>query len=157
MLDIGGKTQRWMSCTWSRKDWNYLGVDEENPKFQPLWEAYMLLIAIETWVHLFDDNVGKLVVKGDAQGVLQGAIKGRGKMAKLNVIIAEMQLLLAATRFDLTAVHIWSERNEACDSLSRLAQGATFPKECARWPESSRARRIQWRILWEEFVARSSA
>ena len=148
-IDIHGR-QRWMSCEWTRQDWAYLWVDEVNPKYQPLWEAYMLLVAIETWAYLFDDDVGKLFVKGDAQGVLQGAIKGRGKMPKLNVIIAEIQLLLAATRFDLTAIHIWSERNGICDALSRLAEGAKFPSECARWPESPRSRTVGWRILWKE-------
>ena len=107
----------------------------------------MWLIAIATWVDRFHDGIGKLVVVGDAQGVLQAAMKGRSKWPKLNEVIAEMQLKLARTRFDITAVHIWSEKNDMCDQLSRLSEGARLPAACRRWREWPRKGQERWKVL----------
>ena len=56
---------------------------------------------------------------GGAQGVLQDVIKGRAKSAAINLLIAEIQLVLAPMSYDLMAVHWWSEHNSVCDALSR--------------------------------------
>ena len=40
-----------------------------------------------------------------------------------NAIAGELAYLIAPLGLDLRAAHIWSERNEICDHLSRLAAG----------------------------------
>ena len=145
-LQIHGGPMNYMYCDWTDEDWAVLGVKAKDPKHQPEWEAFMCLVAITTWAHLFTDDVGKLSIRGDAQGVLQAAIKGRARMPKLNEIIAEMQLRFAHTKFDLAALHIWSEKNAICDALSRLSEGAAFPEECSRWQRWPRLHR-EWGVL----------
>ena len=152
-LTGGGATLRigdkhwYMACSWTKEDWRALGVVKKEPKDQPLWEAYMLLVAISEWAHLLDDNIGKLNIRGDAKGVLQATMKGRGKMPMLNEIVAETQLALATTRFNLVALHIWSEKNDVCDRLSRLDEGVRLPDVCLRWQRTPRLHQVQWRIL----------
>ena len=107
----------------------------------------MLLVALEEWKGKFHEGIGKLSIVGDAQGVLQAAIKGRAKLPKLNEVIAEIQLQLSHTKYDLTATHIWSEKNAVCDQLSRLSEGASLPEECLRWRRSPRLHRGQWQLL----------
>ena len=80
---------------------------------------------------------GSLAIMGDALGVVHDAQKFRAKDAVLNSIMAELALIIAPMGHDLRAVrkdqswkgldiratHIWSERNDVCDQLSRLAPG----------------------------------
>ena len=149
-LAIDGRTTMYMDCDWHDEDWRALGVTETHPRYQPLWEAYMLLVALEAWKHELSEDIGKLKVIGDAEGVLQAAVRGRAKLPKLNEVIAEQQLQLAHTKFDLTAIHIWSERNAVCDQLSRLSEGASIPDVCLRWRRTPRLHRGRWRILGQE-------
>ena len=88
---------------------------------QAAWEAYALLLALCTWIgHLVQGF--RLTLKGDAQGVLQDVVKGRAKSAAINLLIAEIQLVLAPMAYGLTATHWWSEHNHVCDALSRPKQ-----------------------------------
>ena len=146
-LTIDDEPTLYMDCVWHQQDWDALGVSEVHPRYQPLWEAYMMLVALQAWKHKLTESIGKLVIIGDAQGVLQAAIRGKAKMPKLNVIIAEIQLQLAHTKYDLTALHIWSERNATCDQLSRLSEGASLPEVCSRWQRSPRLHRGRWQLL----------
>ena len=145
-LKINGENH-YMACAWTRADWKALGVTEKAPKDQPLWEGYMLLVAVTAWSHLLDSSIGKLTVRGDAKGVLQATMKGRGKLPKLNEIVAETQLVFAETRFSLVSLHIWSEKNEICDQLSRLEEGAKLPDECSRWRRTPRLHQGSWHVL----------
>ena len=106
---------------WSKSDHESVGAIKDEAKYQPHWEAYMLLVAVETWISdLRDPQI--LVLRGDALGVLQDVIAGRAKNPGLNLIVAEIQLRLAATPHDVSAVHWWSAFNETCDVLSRSSQ-----------------------------------
>ena len=149
-LEQDGMRTCYMHCAWEDADRQALGAWGKEAKDQPLWEAYMLLIAVAEWTPLLHDGVGKLAIRGDAQGVLQAAIKGRAKLPLLNSIIAEIQLNLAKTKFDLYAVHIWSERNELCDQLSRVMEGASIPEVCAQWQWKPRTRQERWRVLEQD-------
>ena len=76
----------------------------KDPAYQAAWEAYALLIALCTWYgYLVQGCI--LEVRGDAQGVLQGVIKGQAKSTSINLLLAEMQLVLAPVNHDMTALH----------------------------------------------------
>ena len=136
-LDGGGATlhytgddaapDEYCATVWGADDRRALGISENGPQFQPLWEAYMLLVAIRTWSHMLVCHSGRIRIHGDAKGVLQSVVYGRAKQPALNLIVAEMQLLLGSVFHDLKAAHFWSEENEVCDDLSRLHQGAVLP------------------------------
>ena len=104
--------------TWTAADNQALEATNCDAKHQAAWEAYALLLALCTWIgHLVQGF--RLTVRGDAQGVLQDVVKGRAKSAAINLLIAEIQLVLAPMAYDLTAIHWWSEHNHVCDALSR--------------------------------------
>ena len=50
-------------------------------------------------------------------------LRFKAKDAVLNAIAGELAYLIAPLGLDLRAAHIWSERNEICDHLSRLLPG----------------------------------
>ena len=47
----------------------------------------------------------------------------KAKDPVLNAIAGELAYLIAPLGLDLRAAHIWSERNDICDHLSRLSNG----------------------------------
>ena len=73
----------------------------------------------------------ELFVLGDALGVLQAVLAKRARCPDINMQIAEMNLILAATPHELTAAHVWSEENALADALSRLQEtGDELPALC---------------------------
>ena len=88
---------------------------------QATLEAYALLISVATWAKVLVNAQGALHIRGDALGVLQGMLKFKAKDPVLNAMAGEMAYLIAPIGLDLRAAHIWSERNDVCDHLSRLA------------------------------------
>ena len=60
---------------------------------------------------------------GDGLGVLHDMMKLKAKDPVLTNIAAELALTIAPLGFVIRAAHLWSERNEVCDHLSRLKQG----------------------------------
>ena len=91
---------------------------------------------------------------GDAEGVLKAVVAKKAKCPGINVLIAEIGLVLARTPFDLEAAHIWSEENTTADVLSRRAHGEPLP------PELAHAERVKvapfgeraWSFLGREVV-----
>ena len=69
----------------------------------------------------------RLVLWGDAWGVLQAMAKGRAFDEMINNVCAEMQLMLAPLGLELQVKHLWSEENAHGDALSRVAEGAVLP------------------------------
>ena len=90
-----------------------------------------MVLALATWISFFPVGRCKLQLRGDAQGVLQSVLARRAKCPQINMIIAETQLILGSTMYDLYAAHVWSEHNDVADGLSRLYEGAKVPDECA--------------------------
>ena len=89
---------------------------------------------------------GTLELRGDAQGVLQAVLARRARCPSVNLIVAEIQLVLGASMFDMFAAQVWSEDNDVADALSRLAEGAVMPLACRTaqaWP----AARNVWRFI----------
>ena len=90
----------------------------------------MLLVAIHTWLPRLRQHSGELWFVGDAKGVLQGILAGKARSPRINLLIAEISLLLSETDHILAAEHLWSEHNHVCDKLSRLKGGDDIPHEC---------------------------
>jgi len=134
------------ATVWGPDDLRALGIVANGPQFQPLWEAYMLLIALRTWAHKLMCHSGRIRIHGDAKGVLQSAVYGRAKQPALNLIVAEMQLVLGSVFHDLRAAHFWSEENEVCDDLSRLHQGVKLPSILENAKHVS-AKRNKWLLI----------
>ena len=123
--------ERYLTATWTSEDEKLLDARCGDPASQAIWEAYAMVLALATWAPYLPNGRCKLQLRGDAQGVLQSVLARRAKCPQINKIIAETQLILGATMYDLYAAHVWSEHNDVADSLSRLNEGATVPDECA--------------------------
>ena len=131
---------------WTSLDEELLNVRVGDPAAQAIWEAFSLLIAINTWKHVLAQRSGTLELRGDAEGVLKAVLQRRAKAPVVNLIVAEMQLVLGQTMFDMFAAHVWSEENVVADLLSRQAEGAPFPDQllsAAKW----NAKRGPWALL----------
>ena len=112
----------WYS-TWSDEDLAIVHCKKGEPSGQAILEAYALLISITTWVKILAQAQGALHIRGDALGVLHSMLRFKAKDAVLNAIAGELAYLIAPLGLDLRAAHIWSEKNEICDHLSRLLPG----------------------------------
>ena len=136
----------YIRTSWSNDDMVALNANTTEPAHQATWEAYMLLIALCTWTGYLTEGRA-LRIRGDAQGVLQGVIKGQAKSTSINLLIAEMQLVLAPVNYDLTAMHWWSDHNSVCDDLSRPER--PLPTILHRVSEDKAYRR-QWHFLRDD-------
>ena len=125
------RPDRYVTMTWTSADEKLLAAQRGDPASQAIWEAYAMLLALIVWVPHLPQGRCKLQLRGDAQGVLQSVLVRRAKCPQINKIIAETQLALGATMYDLYAAHVWSEHNEVADCLSRLNEGAEVPDVCA--------------------------
>ena len=121
-LSMGNHDDRTVVSFWrtrcTKEDASAPDANFQDPAHQAAWEAYAMLVALTTWGDLFKDPC-TVTLRGDAQGVLQGIIKGQARSAAINLIFAEVQLVLAPLALDLTAIHWWSEHNALCDQISR--------------------------------------
>ena len=104
------------------------------------------MLAISTWIESLPLARCRLELRGDAQGVLQAILARRGKCATINRIIAEIQLLLGESMYDIYAAHVWSEDNDRADKLSRVPEGAAIPRDCSKVVFSPVVRR-PWTFL----------
>ena len=110
-------------------------------------EAYTLLLAINTWQELILSSQGRLAVRGDALGVLQDVLKMRARDPVLNDVTSEIALILAPQGGDIRAAHVWSERNETCDILSRLNSESTGVLKGLECAIQSKPRRVRGTML----------
>ena len=140
----------YLTTWWDEYDHNSVGAAPGESRYQPLWEAYMLLLALVTWQNELLKVIGNLVVHGDALGVLQAVVKGKARNADINIIVAEIQHVLSFGQNDITAAHFWSEDNAECDALSRLHEGAEFPSGLAKCMTRPTIRRRPWALLSSE-------
>ena len=70
-----------------------------------------------------------------------------------NMLVAEIQLCLAASMFDIFGSHVWSEDNEWADQLSRLGEGATLPPVFEEIPKTTiYTKKKQWKFLTPQGV-----
>ena len=67
----------------------------------------------------------------------------------LNDITGENALVLAPQGGDIRAAHVWSEKNETCDMLSRLKPGAEIPLRGLEDSTQCTPRRLRGSLLRE--------
>lgn len=146
-LQVGDGPTLWLATRWTDADRRVLAASRDDPADQPVWEAFALLLAICTWSTQLQEAEGKLHVRGDAKGVLQAVVFGKAKAPKVNLIIAEAQLILGRSMHALTAAHYWSEENQVCDALSRLHEGARCPDMLSPEHRRNPIRKAPWKIL----------
>ena len=94
-------------------------VNNGDPAGQARVETLALAVALRTWAKMLSNSRGRLVVRGDALGVLHDVTKLRARDPILNSFAHTMALTVAPLGCDLRAAHVWSERNVICDQLSR--------------------------------------
>ena len=82
-----------------------------------------------------------------------GRKKFKSNDAVLNLIMAEVALILAPMGRDIRAVHLWTQRNVTCDRLSRLrGEGPEanaqmqLPEELLKVPRSRR-RTVEYKVM----------
>ena len=98
-----------------------------DPAHQATFEAYVFLLAVTSWVT--PQTVGRVILIGDALGVMHGIIQLSSKAFIVNEIAKEMALHLAPLCISLSGIHIWGEENALADALSRLFSGKELPLE----------------------------
>jgi len=85
----------------------------------------MVVVAARTWIN---ENVrGVVTIVSDAEGVLSDLIKLKATKPTINNLAKELAMHLAPLGLELQGLHIWSERNELADALSRTSAGGSFP------------------------------
>ena len=60
--------------------------------------------------------------------MLRRHIATKAKSVIVNSLIKEVALHLAPLGLDVQGLHIWSEKNESADALSRVANGGEMPR-----------------------------
>ena len=123
---------------WSNDDFELLKVRKGEPSGQAALEAYTLLISVATWSKVLGQAQGALHVRGDALGVLYNMLRLKSKDPVLNAIAGELAHLVSPLGLDIRAAHVWSERNDICDKLSRMKDG-----EACKIPELQQAVRVK--------------
>ena len=124
----------YISVKWTSFHERLLGVVVGDPAHQATFEAYTFLLAVATWVT--SDMRGRVILIGDALGVMCGVVTLSAKSEIVNKIAMELALHLAPLCISLQGVHIWGEENDMADALSRLFSGASLPVSLASVPRS---------------------
>ena len=130
-----------MAETWTDADAALIGAEIGNTASQALWEGYAAVMAVFAWWPIIEAARGHVILRGDAQGVLDGFTVFRCKDPKLNKMAMELALMFGPIGRSLESVHLWSEQNTLCDALSRIAQGVRVPRIVSGCPRSARATR----------------
>ena len=90
----------------------------------------MLFLALQTWIGIVTEVDAAFHVRGDADGVLTAVLAKRAKAPRVNLVVSEINLVLAVSQHELSAEHIYSEHNTVADALSRLSEGEPLPDVC---------------------------
>ena len=140
------RPSHFLVADWTSSDEVLLRAKRGDPASQAVWETYALLLAVDAWSEKLAVRTGTLELRGDAQGILAAVLRRRARSPIINIMIAEIQLCLGKSMFDVYGSHVWSEDNELADNLSRLGEGAKMPKEFDRVP-ATKVVKHPWRFL----------
>ena len=119
--------QCYFSIQWTVFHETLLHATIGDPAHQATFEAYVYLLAITSWVT--PETKGRVIVIGDALGVMHGIIQLSSRAFIVNEIAKELALHLAPLCISLAGIHIWGEENALADALSRLFSGKELPIE----------------------------
>ena len=103
----------------------------------------MLLVALYTWRERLVDPTRRLCIRGDAKGTLQNVVAGSAPNPELNLMVGEIQLILADTADDVTAIHWWSVDSSVRDALSRQTVAETDNMSMM----TPASRKAQWELV----------
>ena len=142
----GSDPKEFFSVAWGPAEEVLLEAPIGDSSGQARWEAYTVLLAVSTWRRLFANPVNRVILVGDAEGVLHGAVTLHSKDPVINKVFGEVALLIGPSGGCLKAVHYWSEDNEVADALSRSSQGAPLP-HCCRHSRRRDGGHDPWRWL----------
>ena len=133
----------WLSCLWQAEDASLLQCKIGEPDGQARWEAFMFAIALRQWIR--PGLTGRIVIVGDAEGVISSLTKLKSKDWIINSMAKEVALLLAPLGLSLIGLHIWGEENTWADALSRSA----VPAQLQQVPREEPAARssADWNLL----------
>ena len=124
-----------MQLKWTEEHERLISGTIGLPDHQAEWEALMFVIALRTWTS--SSTRGKLTIIGDAARVISDLIAMKAKSANINCLVKEAALHLAPLGLELFGIHLWSEKNEKADELSRITVDGAMPA----WLTSSGATR----------------
>ena len=110
---------------WTDADLQLVEARRGDPAGRARLEALTLWMSIVKWEPVLRQAQGKLLVIGDALGVLHDAVRLKARDPILNLIMSEKALVIAPSGGDICAARLWTERNSDCDELSRHQPWAT--------------------------------
>ena len=117
----------YFSIQWNAFHESLLQATIGDPAHQATFEAYVFLLALTSWVT--PQTRGRVILIGDALGVMHGIVQLSSKAFIVNEIAKELALHLAPLCISLSGIHIWGEENALADALSRLFSGKELPLE----------------------------
>ena len=117
----------YFSIQWTSFHESLLQATIGDPAHQATFEAYVFLLAVTSWVT--PQTIGRVILIGDALGVMHGIVQLSSKAFIVNEIAKELALHLAPLCISLSGIHIWGEENALADALSRLFSGKELPHE----------------------------
>ena len=145
----GGSPESYIAIKWDSEHEKILNAVIGDPAHQATFEAYTILEAVSCWVNA--QTRGRIVVLGDAEGILGSLSRLSAKSRIINEIAKELALHLGPLGHSLAGIHIWGEENILADALSRLCKGVALPKELANVPRFFPQGPSKWRSLGKEF------
>eukprot|EP00971_Amphidinium_carterae_P326726 6457694-Amphidinium_carterae.1 len=129
-----------------------LGASKGCSSSQTTWELYCLVVAVDLWGGKFA-QAGTCMLQADSKATLDIAFSMSGHTSVTNALAAELGIRVESFGFQFELSHLRAHLNQAADSLSRMAEGASLPSFLAdvaqaRLPE----RTWSWFKAWPPFL-----
>ena len=102
------------------------------PDGQQLWECLAVLVAVDAWTKLWQEERIVLKVRGDNVGALTLLIKMRPSSPALAIVARELALRLIELSFPPEAVHTPGVAHVIADKLSHIHAPGGFGKASPR-------------------------
>ena len=135
VLFQNGTPITWMAAPWSESDHDFLQALPGDPAWQAEWELLAVLIAIDAWILQLQGRAAA-IIQTDATAALFNVRHLSGRTAAMNALTAEIALRLEAYDVQVLPEHMPAVLNFECDSLSRLAQGASISSRLSQLPRA---------------------
>ena len=137
---------QYIAWKWKARHQEWAQAQLKDAASQAIWESLALVMAIETWKDVMLPTGSRWYLLGDALGVLQGATQFHSKDPAINKLFMELALIVVEAGREIHAEHLWSEKNNMADDLSRLHEGAKLPQQLWGVPRA-KAKEPTWNII----------
>ena len=134
-----GVITRYFSCPISDFDVAIYDMPRGTPDGQQIWECLAILVAIDMWSSIWQQNRIVLKVKADNVGALTLLIKMRPGSPKIAIIARELALRLVDLSFPPDAIHTPGVAHVIADWLSRVYAPGSESKQPGEWNGSAAA------------------